>query len=132
MGMDLKMIKEVDAGKSFVRLYENNLIENFVKDNVELDLPFFLRVQEIKRELAENKPHVVLFVAPEKAVITKEAREFAASSDASINALAKAILVPNLEMKLISDFFVNANNPTVPHKIFNKRDEAIEWLFTFF
>jgi len=39
-----------------------------------------------------------------------------------------AIYVNNMGYKLIANFFISVNKPSIPTKMFSNRDKAIEWL----
>lgn len=88
-------------------------------------------LKEFKRqkiELTKDQPHALLFLAPRLGNLTKEGREYAATAEASVNAVAKAIVTFNLGMRILVDFFLVVNKPKLPHKSFANEQDALKWL----
>ena len=61
----------------------------------------------------------------------EEVRVFSASPESHIYTLADAIAYDSLAHKLIGNFYIKHNKPSVPTKIFPTKEEAIAWLKTF-
>lgn len=61
-------------------------------------------------------------------VISKEARDFAASGELQSIISAFAILAGDLSMKLVGNFFIHFHKPGQPTRIFSDEDEARKWL----
>ena len=61
-------------------------------------------------------------------VITKEARDFAASGATAGHISAFAILANDLSMRLVGNFFIHFHKPNQPTRIFTDEDEARRWL----
>jgi hypothetical protein len=70
-------------------------------------------------------------VADSTTQFTSDSREFSASKEGLRFSLAEALVVKNLAQKLIVNFYLKFNNPSVPSKAFNTEDEAIKWLLSF-
>lgn len=121
-------LESVDLEKAVVSLLDNNIIKIHVKEHALVELEDIEKIQEVKKSFIGNAVHCVLFIAPRIGTLTKEAREFSATPEVNLNAKAKAIVVPNLGMRLISNFFITMNKPTVTPKIFSNEKEALVWL----
>ncbi len=61
-------------------------------------------------------------------VISKEARDFAASGQIQSFISAFAILASDLPMRLVGNFFIHFHKPNQPTKIFTDEHEARTWL----
>lgn len=61
-------------------------------------------------------------------IISKEARDFAASGSIRSYISAFAILASDLSMRLVGNFFIHFHKPDQPTKIFTDKDEARKWL----
>lgn len=61
-------------------------------------------------------------------VISKEARDFAASGQTVGYISAFAILASDLSMKLVGNFFIHFHKPDQPTRIFTEKNEARKWL----
>jgi hypothetical protein len=60
-------------------------------------------------------------------VITDEARKFAASGSPSDYISSFAILVADLPMRLVGNFFIRFHKPKQPTQIFSDAEEAVRW-----
>ncbi|MGE0560760.1 MAG: hypothetical protein AB7O47_03005 [Flavobacteriales bacterium] len=63
--------------------------------------------------------------------VTKEAREFSASVDGLKYSSAEAYVFNSLPHRIIGNFYLKFNKPSVPTKFFNTKEEAEVWLKTF-
>lgn len=60
--------------------------------------------------------------------ISEEARKYFQSNKANDLNLAHAVVLESLATRILVNFFQNINKPTMPLKIFNNFDSAINWL----
>ena len=63
-------------------------------------------------------------------VISKEARDFAASGITNEYISSFAILANELSMRLVGNFFIHFHKPNQPTRIFSDEDKAREWLLS--
>ena len=99
-----------------------------IHENAFLEEEDIRELQFHKARMTKNARHCVLFVTPRFGNLSKEARAYAASNEASINCIAKAVITPNMGMRIFSNMFVAINKPKVPHKVFGAEKEGLEWL----
>jgi hypothetical protein len=118
----------IELEKAKVSLIEGNIIKIDVKENSLVGVEEIKAFQVAKRRLLGDAVHYVLFITPKMGTMTREAREFSASSDVNENAKAKAVVVSSLVMRIIANFFLGTNKPPVLHKIFNSEKDALAWL----
>ena len=123
-----KILTSIRLEKSTLTWMENEIFRIEIKEQVEILKEDLEAIQPIKLTLSENKPHCVLFIMPRFGSLTKGVREFSASQAANLNAIAKAVIAPNLGMRIIANFFISRNKPPIPHKVFTKQEDAILWL----
>lgn len=69
----------------------------------------------------------VIFDLRTSPVITDEARKFAASGGPGKYISSFAILVTDLPMRLVGNFFIRFHKPHQPTQIFSDTDEAVRW-----
>lgn len=81
--------------------------------------------------LSQGKKFPVFIDVSDFCNIDKEVRLFSTSEDNSLSTLADAIAYKNLGQKLILDFYIKENKPSVPKKIIYDKQEAILLLQTF-
>ena len=59
--------------------------------------------------------------------IKPEMREWSADSDGNKNTFTDAIVIESLSQKIIADFYLKFNKPTLPTKIFYSLEKAADW-----
>jgi len=114
-----------------VTLMKEGILHIHLKDHSEITLNDAVFAVEEMGKLAKGKKRPVFIDAGEFCTIDKEARIFSASEESNIYTLADAIAYNNLGQKLIANFYLKQNNPSVPTKAFSETEEAIKWLKTF-
>lgn len=123
-----EIITSVVYEKYTLELLTGNIVRIHIHENAFLDMEDLKEFKSHKTELTKNQPHALLFLAPQLGNLTKEGREYAASAEASVNAVAKAIVTFNLGMRILVDFFLIVNKPRLPHRSFSNEQEALQWL----
>ena len=126
----MEVLEEVELKNVIVSLLEDNIIKLRIKEQSIVDIDDVKEVQVVKRKLIGDKKHTVLFVTPKLGSMTREARDYSASPDVNLNAIAKAVVLNGLAMRIITNFFINFNKPPVEHKVFENEIDALEWLRT--
>ena len=126
--MKTSEIIQISTKKASVSLADKNLVRISVYENVEILKEDIVEINEAKKKLVGTSPYVVVFITPVYGSITGEARAFSATIEVYHNAIAKAIVVPNLGQRLVASFFIKFNKPPAPTKIFGTEREAIGWL----
>lgn len=125
------VIKEFDTNVSHIELRADGIVRIIMKDNVEVDIIESRKIFDIVSSFATKKELLVLVVGSKEATITKEAREFAGSDEASSVTIAEAIVTTSLSQKLIVNFLLNFFRPKREMKLFSNEHEALIWLYEF-
>lgn len=118
----------IDTGKALVNRDEKGTVFIRIKDGMELELEDIESINSAKDQLAGDELYTVIFSVGQYCAISPEARAFSASAAVYRNAIAKAIIAPDLPGKLISNFFIKFNRPPAPTRLFNTEQEALLWL----
>lgn len=87
-----------------------------------------LLLELAKRTYIDAEYFRVLVDLRSNPVISKEARDFAASGGMRDYISAFAILASDLPMRLVGNFFIHFHKPDQPTRIFTDENEAREWL----
>ena len=101
-----------------------------VKDNVDCDLEGAIEIDDLTYETVEGKPFVILIDARDiRSSLTHEAREYIATNKkiAGIRK-AQAIVVNNLHIKILANFYMNFHRTSNPVKVFSDYSKAEKWL----
>ncbi len=114
-----------------VSLLKEGILHIHLKEHSEITLNDAVLAVEEMGKISNGKKLPVFIDAGEFCTIDKEVRLFSASEESNIYTLADAIAYSNLGQKLIANFYLQQNNPSVPTKIFSEKKEAIAWLKTF-
>lgn len=126
----MEVLEEVELKNVTVSLLENNIIKLKIKEHSLIDVDDIKEMQVAKRNLIGDKKHTILFVTPRLGSMTREARDYSASPEVNLNAIAKAVVLNGLTMRIIANFFIHYNKPPVEHRVFETEKEAFEWLQT--
>ena len=100
----------------------------FLKGQEEIDLEEAKRQVAIGEELTKGMPMPVLVDATESLhELTKEAKDYIAQFSLK---KAEAILVKELHQRIIATFYLKLSGKVNKHptKVFNHREDAINWL----
>lgn len=113
---------------STVTLVDHEMIETRIKKDIEFGLEDAKRNRDFVQEIGQGKKWLHLTVFGERSVPSKEARNFCTSEEGSQFKLAEAIVVQSLSQKMVFNFMINVERPSVRTKLFTSIDEAKEWL----
>jgi hypothetical protein len=114
-----------------VSLLNEGILHIHLKEHSEITLNDAVLAVEEMGKISNGKKLPVFIDVGEFCTIDKEARIFSASEESNIYTMADAIAYSNLGQKLIANFYLNQNNPTVPTQVFAEKKDAVTWLKTF-
>lgn len=109
-------------------LRSDHIIKIEFKEVEELKLDHVIDIFNSLRTLAPVKKCLILISLSDYINPSVEVREFWAAKERNEISLAEAILINNLPMTLIVNFYLNINKPQRPTKIFKNEKDAIDWL----
>lgn len=99
-----------------------------MKEDAELDVKEVKEFTSICEKLSGNKPYFLVSDARVNLSITTEGRKAAASKEISPLLVANAVLVNNVAVRMVANFFTTVNKPHFKYKVFNEEQEALNWL----
>jgi hypothetical protein len=126
--LDEEILQVRSTPKSTVYLLKGDVVRIAPFENVEFDVSDLQDVQKVKFELVGDRKYAVMFITPAMGVMTKEGRAFASGPFVNKNAVAKAVVIKNLGMRMMTSFFIKFNKPLVEHRIFDNEEAAVAWL----
>lgn len=88
-------------------------------------------LMQLRKWIEENIQEKILFNLfnfGNGSSISKEMREYAASSEGAKKTIGTAVLVKNFAQQLIVDYYLKFNKPLYPTKAFYIKEKAIEWI----
>jgi hypothetical protein len=106
----------------------DGIIWIIIKEDAEMDVKEVKEFTVICEKLSGNKPYILISDARVNLSITSDARKAAASKEISPLLVANAVLVNNVAVRMVANFFTTVNKPHFKYKVFNEEQEAINWL----
>ncbi len=118
----------VKREKFTVSWLEGNVFRIDVHESAFLELEDIQEIQMHKALMTKGALYCVLFVCPHFGNLSKESREYLALPETNVNAVAKAVITPNMGTRMLTDFFIVVNKPPVLHKAFSTIETANKWM----
>lgn len=107
---------------------EERICYTRVKPSVDITLEMALENTQAVIKVTEGESLPMLVDIRNIKSITKEARDHFSMRGRKGHVNAIAILMSSPVSKLIGNFFLGLNKPTVPTRLFTRQDNAISWL----
>ncbi len=101
------------------------------KKNTVIDYKLARYLVETRKRITRNEPFLMLFNGDNITNVTKDARDFFASKEATDGIIAGAFIVNSPLTVVLSNFFITISKPKKPAKLFTDKAEAIKWLRAF-
>ncbi len=73
----------------------------------------------------------MLHIANDYVQVTEQARDYGSSEEGLRYSAAEAFVIKSLAHKLLANFYLKVNKPSVPTKFFGKKKDAENWLKKF-
>ena len=99
-----------------------------VKVPMNFELKHSMQIVEARTHLAQDRSYPILYTSGQLVIPSAEVREYVASEPRSKLVTADAFIVNSLPQRIIANFYLKWNKPVRPTKMFDKEEEAIEWL----
>jgi hypothetical protein len=127
MNKEANIITRIDLPEAHITYGADGIVYVRFKSNIVVDVPLQMKLLELYNGFLDK--HVpFLFEAEEGATINKEARDNSRNIEHLIPFKATAVVVGNIAQAMVANFYMKFNKPNHPYKVFNKREEAVQWL----
>lgn len=93
-----------------------------------IDLNIAQEAVKLRKEFCNHKRYPHLINDYSVAKMTKSARDFLSSPEATEGISAAAVITNSLFKRTMVNFFVNVTRPKIPVKMFVNEEEAMFWL----
>lgn len=129
----MKIINQIKFGYANVEQLDIGIIRIEMLGGYIIDLEESVQLNIAQGDLLKGQmgAGLVLMVADSTTQFTNDARDFSASKEGLRFSMAEALVVKNLAQKLVVNFYLKFNKPSVPSRAFNTEEEAIKWLLSF-
>ena len=108
--------------------YHAPVIQLVFKEGANIDVANIRELITECGKLSGHKPFLLLCDVTAFITITPEARKMASDPEESSLVKATAVVINNLALKLVADFFVSFNKPGYKFKVFKDKQKAMDWL----
>jgi hypothetical protein len=125
------MSQLIELGHSTIKLREDGILQVDFVDELLLDVTECKELIRNYTSILGTKKVPILHVFGKYMEATKGARDFSASSEGLKHSSAEAYVLNSLAHKLLLNFYIKFNKPSVPTKYFSTKEEAITWLLKY-
>ena len=129
----MKILKNIKFDYADVQLLDNGIIKIDMLEGFTIDLEESVQINIAQGELLNGAPEqgLTLMMVDSTTQFTNDARDFSASKQGLRFSKAEALVVKTLAQRLVVNFYLKINKPSVPSKAFDTEESAIEWLLSF-
>ena len=127
------VIESIEDRASTVEFWNNDIICIKLKDNIQIELEDAQKQYLfLKSKYDGIHKHIILVESGLDTTISKEAREFSAKPESNEMTAATAVIVKSLAHKILINFIIKfTHQQTMKMKMFDDKQEAINWLLSF-
>lgn len=123
-------IKNISCRVAKVSMREDEIVAIDVGGDHTFEIQDYKEVMSAVELLGEGKKHLVYIKVDPEIMPTVEARNFISSSASTTFTKARAFHISSLAQRIMGNFILNIQRPTVPMRLFTDEEEAIAWLKT--
>jgi hypothetical protein len=123
-----EVIKEIE--EAILTKRKDGIIQIHFKEGIEINVELQEKMRRIYKKDFQNNKKAFLLTGSDYVSINKEARDNSIIKEARFSRIPTAIVAHSVAYKLQANFYLQANKPKSPCKVFNDKENAIEWLKT--
>lgn len=113
---------------SEIFLRNDGIVEILIKESSVIGREECIEITDSYETILESQRFPLLHIIEDYVTIDKEAREYAASEEGLRYSKVEAFVINSLAHKILANFYMKVNKPSVPTKFFRSREEAEDWL----
>ncbi|HEY1038843.1 MAG TPA: hypothetical protein VGF30_05520 [Bacteroidia bacterium] len=108
--------------------YDGKVLTTELFDDVVIEIEDAKENYRMVMDIIRERKFVSLVITSPHNSITREARESANTAENYKYCIAQAIVVKSLATRVLGNFFVRFAKQHCPHRLFQSREDALEWL----
>lgn len=128
---DIKILEERSIEAAIVRLRSDGLLHLEFRQLEELTPAHVLEIFNTVEMIGGGKKYPTLITVKKYMQIGEETRRIWADENKNKFSSAEAMILYNMAVKLIGNFFIQYHQPPRPTRMFNSEEKGIEWLYSF-
>ncbi len=128
---EVQIIKEKNLSKTVIKLRSDGIMEFDLKPCDDFLVDDLKEINAVIDLLGDGRVFPRLVCVNHFMDFGKDIREYAASEESNVTTAAVAFVVNVLALKFVGNFYISFNKPARPTRLFETKEEAVEWLRTF-
>ena len=125
---ELSILRKAETAAVNLHLRSDGIVHLIFKPIEELSIDNALETFEMAGILSKGKKIPTLITAHRFMNIENEVRKLWADGSVNRYSKAEALVLKNVAVKLIGNFYIQINKPSMPTQMFTAEEPAVEWL----
>ncbi len=121
-------MKRIELNNVFIELLTPQIVLVTPKDDCILEVEDIKEIKKTNLNLTKGKKYGVISYTGNNSMISVESRAYLATREVEQNKIASAFIIIQLPQRLLLNFFIKVNKPSIPTKSFSNLKDAQEWM----
>jgi hypothetical protein len=129
--MDSPLIQSaslIETACAIVELAPNGILYVRIKEDAQINIDEVDAIDNAIISLSGGAPCFILVIPGVGSNADNEARQHAANRRKEKRIVAEAIVVSNLPLRMLANFYIRFNKPKQKVKVFSSEEDGLEWL----
>jgi len=123
-----KIIDSLQLPYAKIELRDDGIIQFFYGDHLEITMKEAKELEEAVEKITKGVVYKSLRIAGKFTNVDMEVMKYLSRGRGTLFTLADSFVIHSLAQKILANFYLRINKPVLPTRVFNKIDEAEEWL----
>lgn len=120
--------KKTETHTACIHLCSDGIVRILFKRNSVITVPELKANNVALNELVmENKYAFLYYTEDDTVTHSNDARAYGKQNENAVPRLCTAVVVNSLAHKLVANFYLKFNKPSIPFKVYNLMDDAEKW-----
>ena len=121
-------IKKVELEKVSIQLIDKNILLVTIQKNHTIEIEDIKEMRITSLQMSNEKKYALILIGEFNTSVSTEARGFMAQPNSLDNyRICMSMITRDLPHRLLANFYLKFNKPSVPTKVFSNIEEAILW-----
>ena len=122
-------IKEkIELAHSEIFLREDGIVEIIIRESSFIGVEECEQIVNAYEQILDDRKYPLLHIIEDFVSIDKDARDYSSSDEGLKFSKVEAFVINSLGHKILANFYMKVNKPSVPTKFFRTKEEAEDWL----
>ena len=119
---------KIKLNKVSIELLAPNIVLVTPNDNCTLEIEDIKKIKETNIQLTKGEKYGVISYTGNNSIVSADARNYLSTKAIEKNKLAAAYVITQLPQRILLNFFIRFNKPSVPTKSFSEKQAALKWV----